>query len=158
MLLATAEDAGRAVDMFNGYTWQTRTLEVRPDRMGEDIPLGVQGYAVGAPPLGVGGVGVALGALGGTGALGGVSMFGTSLVGNLSPVPGPLSGTGTPAGGSALASPAPTVPRFPGLSSFGAGVGLGEEDSSSRPGTGTQTSRNLFVGNVSTRSKVMVPR
>ncbi|RDX39975.1 hypothetical protein K466DRAFT_449465, partial [Polyporus arcularius HHB13444] len=33
VLLATAEDAGRAVDMFNGYTWQTRTLEVRPDRM-----------------------------------------------------------------------------------------------------------------------------
>ncbi|KAI0760498.1 hypothetical protein C8Q74DRAFT_1163946, partial [Fomes fomentarius] len=90
VLLATAEDAGRAVDMFNGYTWQTRTLEVRPDRMGEDIPLGVQGYAVGAPPLGVGGVGVALGALGGTGALGGVGV----------------------------------------------------------PGTGTQTSRNLFVGNL----------
>ncbi|OBZ67935.1 hypothetical protein A0H81_12292 [Grifola frondosa] len=37
VLLASAEDAGRAVDMFNGYCWQTRTLEVRPDRMGEDI-------------------------------------------------------------------------------------------------------------------------
>jgi RNA recognition motif. (a.k.a. RRM, RBD, or RNP domain) len=33
VLLATAEDAGRAVDMFNGYTWQTRILEVRPDRI-----------------------------------------------------------------------------------------------------------------------------
>ncbi|KAL4243278.1 hypothetical protein ABKN59_011072 [Abortiporus biennis] len=34
VLLATAEDAGRAVDMFNGYEWMTRALEVRPDRMG----------------------------------------------------------------------------------------------------------------------------
>jgi len=33
VLLATAEDAGRAVDMFNGYSWQTRVLEVRPDRI-----------------------------------------------------------------------------------------------------------------------------
>lgn len=33
VLLATAEDAGRAVDMFNGYSWQTRILEVRPDRL-----------------------------------------------------------------------------------------------------------------------------
>lgn len=37
MLLATAEDAGRAVDMFNGYNWQTRTLEVRPDRIAPDF-------------------------------------------------------------------------------------------------------------------------
>ncbi|KAA1472458.1 hypothetical protein DENSPDRAFT_801049, partial [Dentipellis sp. KUC8613] len=34
VLLATAEDAGRAVDMFNGYSWQTRVLEVRLDRVG----------------------------------------------------------------------------------------------------------------------------
>ncbi|KAI0074094.1 hypothetical protein K474DRAFT_1556188, partial [Panus rudis PR-1116 ss-1] len=34
VLLATAEDAGRAVDMFNGFEWMTRVLEVRPDRMG----------------------------------------------------------------------------------------------------------------------------
>ncbi|KAL0959867.1 hypothetical protein HGRIS_011539 [Hohenbuehelia grisea] len=33
VLLATAEDAGRAVDMYNGYEWQTRVLEVRPDRL-----------------------------------------------------------------------------------------------------------------------------
>ncbi|KAF9009957.1 hypothetical protein BDQ17DRAFT_1177133, partial [Cyathus striatus] len=31
VLLASAEDAGRAIDMFNGYSWQTRILEVRPD-------------------------------------------------------------------------------------------------------------------------------
>lgn len=37
VLLATAEDAGRAVDMFNGYSWQTRILEVRPDRLPLDI-------------------------------------------------------------------------------------------------------------------------
>ncbi|KDQ09089.1 hypothetical protein BOTBODRAFT_117605, partial [Botryobasidium botryosum FD-172 SS1] len=37
VLLATAEDAGRAIDMFNGFSWQTRTLEVRPDRLPPDF-------------------------------------------------------------------------------------------------------------------------
>ncbi|KAF8591365.1 RNA-binding domain-containing protein, partial [Ramaria rubella] len=37
VLLATSEDAARAVDMFNGYNWQTRTLEVRPDRLPPDF-------------------------------------------------------------------------------------------------------------------------
>ncbi|OCH86335.1 hypothetical protein OBBRIDRAFT_694985, partial [Obba rivulosa] len=40
VLLASAEDAGRAVDMFNGYCWQTRTLEVRPDRMDDHAGSG----------------------------------------------------------------------------------------------------------------------
>lgn len=40
VLLATAEDAGRAVDMFNGYTWQTRVLEVRLDRLMPEYELG----------------------------------------------------------------------------------------------------------------------
>ncbi|KAH8829300.1 RNA-binding domain-containing protein [Flagelloscypha sp. PMI_526] len=33
VLLATAEDAGRAIDRFNGFTWQTRVLDVRVDRL-----------------------------------------------------------------------------------------------------------------------------
>ncbi|GJJ14998.1 hypothetical protein Clacol_009269 [Clathrus columnatus] len=33
VLLATREDAARAVEMFNGYNWQTRILEVRLDRL-----------------------------------------------------------------------------------------------------------------------------
>jgi RNA recognition motif-containing protein len=37
VLLATTEEAGRAIDMFNGYSWQTRTLEVRPDRLPPDL-------------------------------------------------------------------------------------------------------------------------
>ncbi|KAG8846990.1 hypothetical protein FRB91_000298 [Serendipita sp. 411] len=37
VLLASAEDAGRAIDMFNGYVWQTRTLEVRLDRLPNDF-------------------------------------------------------------------------------------------------------------------------
>jgi RNA recognition motif-containing protein len=41
VLLATAEDAGRAVDMFNGYSWQTRVLEVRPDRLPPDFDSGM---------------------------------------------------------------------------------------------------------------------
>ncbi|RPD54895.1 hypothetical protein L227DRAFT_334303 [Lentinus tigrinus ALCF2SS1-6] len=142
VMLATAEDAGRAVDMFNGYTWQTRTLEVRPDRMGEDIAMGAPGFGIAPAAMGVG-----LGGLAGAGALGGLGAFGTPLVGSLSPVPGSLSGTGTPVAGSTLASPAPTLPRFPGLAPFGAAV-LGEDEPGSRPGTSTQASRNLFVGNL----------
>ena len=59
VLLATAEDAGRAIDMFNGFVWQTRTLEVRHDKlgvtaMGEDFhsPAGGMGLSAG---LGLGG-------------------------------------------------------------------------------------------------------
>ncbi|KAF4564618.1 hypothetical protein EYR40_010785 [Pleurotus pulmonarius] len=58
VLLATAEDAGRAVDMYNGYDWQTRVLEVRPDRLpqgnrdyaGADIPRDEFEYGQSAPP------------------------------------------------------------------------------------------------------------
>ncbi|KAI9068112.1 hypothetical protein FKP32DRAFT_1600740 [Trametes sanguinea] len=156
VLLATAEDAGRAVDMFNGYTWQTRTLEVRPDRMGEElnmpapVPAAAASVPYAAAAAGIGMMG--MGALGAPN----LGVFGTPLVPSMSPVPGSaLSGAGTPAAsvaavaGSTLASPAPTLPRFPGLSPFGAGSGLGgeEEASSSRPGTTAQASRNLFVGN-----------
>jgi len=43
VLLITAEDAGRAVDMFSGYLWQTRVLEVRLDRMvGEGGAVGYE--------------------------------------------------------------------------------------------------------------------
>ncbi|TFY77898.1 hypothetical protein EWM64_g6111, partial [Hericium alpestre] len=55
VLLATAEDAGRAVDMFNGYTWQTRVLEVRLDRVGlvgGDVDsLGGSGYGTPRMPF-----------------------------------------------------------------------------------------------------------
>jgi hypothetical protein len=37
VLLATAEDAGRAVDTFNGYSWQSRILQVRLDRQLQDF-------------------------------------------------------------------------------------------------------------------------
>ncbi|EJT53086.1 hypothetical protein A1Q1_00093 [Trichosporon asahii var. asahii CBS 2479] len=33
VLMGSREDAARAIDRFNGFTWQTRTLEVRPDRL-----------------------------------------------------------------------------------------------------------------------------
>lgn len=49
VLLATAEDAGRAVDTFNGYSWQSRILEVRLDRQLQefDSPVPTSSY----PPL-----------------------------------------------------------------------------------------------------------
>ena len=54
VLLSTAEDAGRAVDMFNGYCWQTRTPEVRPDRLGDDALSGLSAASasLGVSPLG----------------------------------------------------------------------------------------------------------
>lgn len=41
VLLATAEDAGKATDMYNGYIWQNRTLEVRPDRLPPELDMGL---------------------------------------------------------------------------------------------------------------------
>ncbi|KAF8314959.1 hypothetical protein DL93DRAFT_2037341, partial [Clavulina sp. PMI_390] len=39
VLMASAEDAKKAVDMFSGFSWQTRTLEVRSDRIPPDLDL-----------------------------------------------------------------------------------------------------------------------
>jgi len=33
VLMGSREDGVKAIEMFNGYNWQTRTLEVRPDRL-----------------------------------------------------------------------------------------------------------------------------
>ncbi|KAF8595375.1 hypothetical protein BDV93DRAFT_421120, partial [Ceratobasidium sp. AG-I] len=41
VLLASAEDAGKATDMYNGYVWQNRTLEVRPDRLPPEFDMGL---------------------------------------------------------------------------------------------------------------------
>ncbi|KAH8113912.1 hypothetical protein DFH11DRAFT_1509759, partial [Phellopilus nigrolimitatus] len=66
VLLASAEDAGRAVDMFNGYSWQGRVLEVRLDRLGSvagDLDAGLgMGLAVGAgmPTMGTVSAGMAV--------------------------------------------------------------------------------------------------
>ncbi|VDB88901.1 unnamed protein product [Peniophora sp. CBMAI 1063] len=49
VLLATAEDAGRAVDMFNGYSWQTRVLEVRLDRLPSELQQHEQQYQMPVP-------------------------------------------------------------------------------------------------------------
>lgn len=49
VLLATSEDAGRAIDMLNGYEWQTRVLEVRVDRVGG---VGIASGSVGLPTTG----------------------------------------------------------------------------------------------------------
>ncbi|PWN44935.1 RNA-binding domain-containing protein, partial [Ceraceosorus guamensis] len=47
VLLATEEDALRAVNMFQGFSWQGRTLEVRIDRSGTLLlpttPIGEEG-------------------------------------------------------------------------------------------------------------------
>ncbi|KAH9174886.1 RNA-binding domain-containing protein [Lactarius sanguifluus] len=49
VLLATAEDAGRAVDMFNGYSWQSRVLEPHADNtippLGHDRPMTAGGIS-----------------------------------------------------------------------------------------------------------------
>lgn len=40
VLYGNPDDASRAVEMFNGYSWQSRTLEVRPDRLPPDFDAG----------------------------------------------------------------------------------------------------------------------
>lgn len=72
MLLASAEDAGRAVDMFNGFNWQGRVLEVRLDRLGVGLGEIDAGVAmVPAAALGVGvGAGLSPGAMQGMGVQG----------------------------------------------------------------------------------------
>lgn len=88
VLLATAEDAGRAIDMFNGYDWQTRILEVRVDRVGG---IGMLNPTTGAPmgsmggPMGMGmgydpgmmgmGMSTSLGPGGGYGSTGAGGMY-----------------------------------------------------------------------------------
>ncbi|KAF8331279.1 uncharacterized protein EI90DRAFT_2846920, partial [Cantharellus anzutake] len=39
VLLASAEDAAKAIEMYNGYSWHARTLEVRADRIPPDLDL-----------------------------------------------------------------------------------------------------------------------
>ncbi|EKM57474.1 uncharacterized protein PHACADRAFT_91047 [Phanerochaete carnosa HHB-10118-sp] len=85
VLLASAEDAGRAIDMFNGFVWQTRTLEVRHDKMGvtamgEEFHNSVVGASTGT------GLGVGMGFGGGT-----TSGAGTPFPQLQTNLPGPLS-------------------------------------------------------------------
>ena len=54
-MLASAEDAGRAVDMFNGFVWQTRTLEVRLDRIPPELDFVNGGAAAAAAQASQGG-------------------------------------------------------------------------------------------------------
>ncbi|KAF7791626.1 hypothetical protein EIP86_002645 [Pleurotus ostreatoroseus] len=135
VLLATAEDAGRAIDMFNGYVWQTRTLEVRPDKMGLGGGVGMgsgsgtaNGTGVGAGMnLGIGG-GVGLGVGMGVGVDGvagyGLGGFSAGLLGS------GVGGAGTPLGASAAVTAAAVSARLGGTSPFldepaasGAGAG-----------------------------------
>jgi RNA recognition motif-containing protein len=57
VLFATVEDASHAVDMFNGYSWQTRILEVRPDRIPTDFdnPMSVGSLSGGPTSVSMGG-------------------------------------------------------------------------------------------------------
>ncbi|KAF9530170.1 hypothetical protein CPB83DRAFT_763507 [Crepidotus variabilis] len=85
VLLATAEDAGRAVDMFNGYTWQTRVLEVRLDRLMPEYEQGATSTPVGIGSLGAGpsiGVGNPMSGAGNFSA-GGMDSLGTTTPANL---------------------------------------------------------------------------
>ncbi|KAK7681430.1 hypothetical protein QCA50_015522 [Cerrena zonata] len=168
VLLATAEDAGRAVDMFNGFEWMTRVLEVRPDRMGtlgggSDDPSAAVG--VGATAGGITGNA-------GNGSGGGTPGQGQTL-GGFSPVNASsqfasASGAGTPfgsgvgavsgltvgvggmgvatAGGrytmSGQSSPFMSTPDY-GIGAMGAAAGMpGDEDLTNLAG------RSLFVGNL----------
>ncbi|KAG7571418.1 hypothetical protein FFLO_00601 [Filobasidium floriforme] len=83
VLMGSQEDGIKAIEMFNGYAWQTRVLEVRPDRLPPEyephpyIPPSSYGNAMlgrgagGAPPnmtgmgMGMGGMNSGVGVAGG---------------------------------------------------------------------------------------------
>ncbi|KAI0701039.1 hypothetical protein BC835DRAFT_1324642 [Cytidiella melzeri] len=135
VLLATAEDAGRAVDMFNGFVWQTRTLEVRLDRMaGEDNQLQPQGLS--------GGVGLSSGPASASGS-GAGTPFAHSMSSRMpgSPSLFPLDDrylkAASPIAG--LASPGPITAQL---------TGSHTPLIAHLSGNGGERSRNLFVGNL----------
>ncbi|EIM22679.1 RNA-binding domain-containing protein, partial [Wallemia mellicola CBS 633.66] len=39
VLMGSEIDAAKAIELYNGYVWQTRTLEVRPDRLPPEYDL-----------------------------------------------------------------------------------------------------------------------
>lgn len=125
VLLATAEDAGRAVDMFNGFVWQTRTLEVRLDRMAAEDP---QMYAAGLS----GGVGLG----GSVNASAAPSPFGQPKIPRIGPSP-PLY----PVDEQYLKTTSPTMLA---AQLSGTHTPLTQH----LTGSSTERSRSLFVGNV----------
>lgn len=156
VLLASAEDAGRAVDMFNGFVWQTRTLEVRLDRIPPELDL-IGGAA--SNPVN------AVSAVGATG------MGGKPGQGHAHVPPFHLGGLNSSvgAGGFHIPSPSSTLPYFaaqqqqyshfptanvgpPNLESTDLpafhGVGLDRPRSTSN-NVGNGMGKTLYVGNVS---------
>ncbi|KAL1739327.1 hypothetical protein HDZ31DRAFT_17525, partial [Schizophyllum fasciatum] len=132
-LLATAEDAGRAIDMFNGYSWQTRVLEVRLDRMGG----GVDGAAGGFAPQPIGGYGAPGGM--GSSAMGGLGASAAGIGAGAAGLGAGLGGLG--AGGLGAGG-------LGGGSMYNAlHPGLGDVRPGSSEG-GTGPGRSLFVGNL----------
>lgn len=119
VLLASAEDAGRAVDMFNGFNWQGRVLEVRLDRLG--VGLGEIDAGVMMVPAAGLGVGISTGAAFGSNAMPGLNAQG-------------LNGAAAQLNIHGLHVPAPQAPLpFVGRQSSGLGVATAPLASNSHP-------------------------
>ena len=128
VLLATAEDAGRAVDMFNGYSWQTRVLEVRLDRLPSELQHDSYQMPVPYPPPPP-----------------------ATLAPPPMTIPHPISTSSRPGTGSL--SPRPPFPQPAALddhlAAALAGQSLSANPSPSLFGHDRLVSKTLFVGNVS---------
>ncbi|KAG8992263.1 hypothetical protein FRB90_001055, partial [Tulasnella sp. 427] len=150
VLLASAEDAGRAIDMFNGYSWQTRILEVRQDRMPPDPMYDANAYGVGAgsafhtqipqpPPL--------------TSSMSNPSFSDNPLLGNVGlpiSVSASVLGTNSSSANSVLGPSSPTQSSTS-ATAFSIAPHLSTSSSISRSGSrmGMHSSgRSLFVGNL----------
>lgn len=122
VLLASAEDAGRAVDMFNSFNWQGRILEVRLDRLGVglgEVDAGVTMF----PSAATVGMGVGVGA--------GTS-FGSAAMSGLN-IPA-MNGSATQFSVHGLHVPAPQAPLpFVGRQGSGLGVPTAALGSNSHP-------------------------
>lgn len=120
VLLASAEDAGRAVDMFNSFNWQGRVLEVRLDRLGVglgEVDAGVTMF----PNAATVGMGVGAG-----------TSFGPAAMSGLN-IPA-MNGSATQLSVHGLHVPAPQAPLpFVGRQGSGLGVPTAALGSNSHP-------------------------
>lgn len=173
VLLATAEDAGRAIDMFNGFVWQTRTLEVRHDKLGVSASGEEYLSPGGNFGQGVGGIGSPSGSTAGTpfspvpGLLSRLPSTNVSLRSPYSSTADDLPGINTnltshllagklssPTASSPLLGsgsvPSPLGVHSPLLSQLTGGHNAPSMLSQQNTGVGAggERSRNLFVGNV----------
>ncbi len=153
VLLATEDDARRAAEMFNGFTWQGRVLEVRIDRSGTLLGGGYAGGGGGGggaqqAPQFLGGGAAALDGMSGSRTLDGISP--SQSVANMQHLASAPFGSSL---GGADALNAASAPAYggpagvnPALLPFLAANGLSSQNGSSQGGANSRVSPSFSGG------------